>query len=354
MQQHAIHSLLDVMALVQSMDVAIEHQVSSSSNSGGGALPAAVVPAEPMMPASAWYEQTQQEDQPRDHSVIQRVDTPCPAALRQQQHQQAESSSNNSSIGGSFVLLPDRAEPGTSSRFIPLEAGQTTVVSEEEVGRGGEGWRLCWRCRPRYEELAARAVVVPSVSVSGVWRVSFCTCTRLPLATFRRSCSNPLARITHALAMTPGHELLAPVPYTRHMPLFCEASCVRPARAAVPRPLHKYPHGRRLFGWKVETGKKIEKTKKLSLGSAGSLSLSVSRSLDFRQPYWRWCTSGPRTNTPDCCSRQCTRTFGCRYLLSSRHWLCGRPESTLGRPTSEISRLHLSSLRQRKSLTTAV
>ncbi|CAM9925710.1 unnamed protein product [Scytosiphon promiscuus] len=118
------------MALLQSMDVTIEHQSSSSSGGGGGGgggPPTAVVPAEPTMPASAWDEQTQQQDQPRDHSVIQRVDTPCPAALRRRQHhQQAESSS--SSVGGSFVLLPDRTEPGTSRRFIPLEAGQTTVV----------------------------------------------------------------------------------------------------------------------------------------------------------------------------------------------------------------------------------
>lgn len=119
-----------------SMDVAIEHQASSASTGDSlSTAVVAVVPSEPMMPGSAWYEQAQQQEQQREHSVIQRVDIPCPAALRRRQHHQQEGSI--SSVGGSFVLLPDRAEPEPSRRFISLEAGQTTVVSEKETLAGG-------------------------------------------------------------------------------------------------------------------------------------------------------------------------------------------------------------------------
>lgn len=62
-----------------------------------------------------------EEDQGHHHAPIQRVDTPCPAALRRQHL------GDSRTQGGSLVLLPDHAERG-SRRFIPLEAGTTTVV----------------------------------------------------------------------------------------------------------------------------------------------------------------------------------------------------------------------------------
>lgn len=84
-----------------------------------------------------------EEEQGGQHSPIQRVDTPCPAALRRQ-HRQVDTRTQ----GGSFVLLPECAERG-SRRFIPLEAGQTTVVSlyyssiGDWKGEEEKGWGRC-------------------------------------------------------------------------------------------------------------------------------------------------------------------------------------------------------------------
>lgn len=82
-------------------------------------------------------QEPKEQEQEQQHSPIQRVDTPCPAALRrQQQHLQADSRTRSLS----FVLLPDGSEPGTRRRFIPLDAGQTTVVSKREDTEGGAGF----------------------------------------------------------------------------------------------------------------------------------------------------------------------------------------------------------------------
>ena len=134
------------MALVESMDVAAEQEQQQQQATAATAAPATAA-ATAVGALSSWSAPAHQgqvepqpgqdeEDQGRQHSPIQRVDTPCPAALRRHLLQ----GDSRTQQGGSFVLLPD--ERG-SRRFIPLEAGQTTVVSRistgRSLGRGGEG-----------------------------------------------------------------------------------------------------------------------------------------------------------------------------------------------------------------------
>eukprot|EP00903_Cladosiphon_okamuranus_P008412 g8088.t1 len=128
------------MALVESMDVAAEReqQFPPATAAGSPAAAAAAAEAPAARALSSWdaparrgQAETQlgQDEEEKEHQYtpIQRVDTPCPAALRPQHLQ------GNSRIQqcGSFVLLPDRAEGG-SRRFIPLEAGQTTVIGRSK------------------------------------------------------------------------------------------------------------------------------------------------------------------------------------------------------------------------------
>ncbi|CAM9557302.1 unnamed protein product [Pylaiella littoralis] len=142
------------MALVQSMDVAID-QLSPT--------PTTQAAHQPIMMTPIWHEQAarqeeeshkhrhepqeqeqeqrqeqgqgqgqgQRQEKEQEHSPIQRVDTPCPAALRREQHLQADSTTQSLS----YVLLPDGSELGTRRRVIPLDAGQTTVV-----GRSKSSW----------------------------------------------------------------------------------------------------------------------------------------------------------------------------------------------------------------------
>eukprot|EP00752_Nemacystus_decipiens_P010356 g9226.t1 len=120
------------MALVESMDVAAEQEQhhQQATRSTGAAAAAPVGGALSTWNALAHQGQVEpqpgrdEEEQGHQHSPIQRVDTPCPAALRRHLH------GGSRTQQGSFVLLPDQTE--CSRRFIPLEAGQTTVVGRSK------------------------------------------------------------------------------------------------------------------------------------------------------------------------------------------------------------------------------
>lgn len=116
------------MALVQSMDVETLQKPTLLTPSGNRL-------GEEEMQVERQQQQQEQEGEEKQEqdggSTIQRVDTPCPPALRRQQPPAVGSTAHH---GGSYVLLPDCAERGSSRRFIALEAGQTTVVSETTPG----------------------------------------------------------------------------------------------------------------------------------------------------------------------------------------------------------------------------
>jgi len=141
------------MALVQSMDIETLQKPTMIA-------PADEVPKQRVhVPKQQIVEKQQQHDifhgGPRFEDLsIQRVDTPCPPALRRQQQP---------AVGSSYVLLPDCAEIGSSRRFIALEAGQTTVVSSEiEIDEGvdccqasGGRVRAACSCEPGKRSQAA-------------------------------------------------------------------------------------------------------------------------------------------------------------------------------------------------------